>query len=156
MLLSLYSTVRQNELECEGHGSPFLRTVLSSNQRIQEVLPVFAFQRDNLPASPPAIRFEIESFPQMINGGRSWICSNIEQHTDTTGPDARHQLCIGKPHVTEKRSLWLQNWTKCTVHLIISNIICGMWDWLADILEEPSVTIDLLCVVFLFEQTAYE
>ena len=36
-------------------------------KRIQELLPVFAFERDNFSASTPDIRVDVERLPQMIN-----------------------------------------------------------------------------------------
>ena len=36
-------------------------------KRIQELLPVFAFERDDFSASAPDIRVYVERFPQMIN-----------------------------------------------------------------------------------------
>jgi hypothetical protein len=51
-------------------------------KRINEFLPVFAFEGDDFTASATDIRVDIKRFPEMIN--RAWTrhCTNIEQDAD--------------------------------------------------------------------------
>jgi len=84
MLLNLYSTANDDIVRSTGTRIPAAaHTVLRSDQGIEKVLPVLAFQRDNLPTSSTAIWFQIKGLPQVVYRCWSWIRSNIEQDTDT-------------------------------------------------------------------------
>ena len=46
------------------------------------MLTILALQRDDLTARAAHVRVNVESFPEMINGGGAWHSTNVKQHAD--------------------------------------------------------------------------
>jgi hypothetical protein len=51
-------------------------------QRIEQILPIFTLECNNLTASTADIRIDIERLPQVVYGRRTGLSADIEQDAD--------------------------------------------------------------------------